>query len=131
MTEPELREFLKQNPPAGEFAPYSYLHDGTLTVYFKDDADYTERLTDEITLCLSLETGEIVGCHVAVEAPSWKPKPDAPGWWVMSHSSRPELRLVAMRDGIAQTQFGLPITTQPGVKWIGPLPTQCRRDRVM
>lgn len=81
MTESELKEFLKQNHPAGEFTPYVSLHHGTLTVYFKDDADYTERLTDEITLCRSLDTKEIVGCHVAVEMPSWKPKPDAPGWW--------------------------------------------------
>jgi hypothetical protein len=33
-------------------------------VYFEGDADYSKRLNDHITLYLSLETKEIVGCRI-------------------------------------------------------------------
>jgi len=50
----------------GEFKPYSYFCEDSdaLTVYFKGDADYSERLTDHVTLYLSLESDEIVGCRI-------------------------------------------------------------------
>jgi hypothetical protein len=35
-----------------------------LTAYFEGDADYSKRLNDHVTLYLSLETNEIVGCRI-------------------------------------------------------------------
>lgn len=66
VTEAELMRFLKENPPAKQFVPYCYLskESDSLTVYFEGDADYSKRLNDHITLYLSLETDEIVGCRI-------------------------------------------------------------------
>src|SRR5688572_24025317 len=66
VTESDVARFLKENPPAKKFVPYCYLSEQAdeLTVYFEGDADYSKRLNDHITLYLSLETHEIVGCRV-------------------------------------------------------------------
>ena len=66
VTESELRQFLKKNPPARQFVPYCHLsrEADTLTVYFEGDADYSKRLSEHVTLYLSLETDEIVGCRI-------------------------------------------------------------------
>lgn len=65
-TESEIRQLLKENPPARKFVPYCYLSEqaDALTVYFEGDADYSEWLNEHITLYRSLETKEIVGCRV-------------------------------------------------------------------
>ena len=66
VTESELMRLLKKNPPAKQFVPYCHLSEqaDTLTVYFEGDADYSKRLSDHVTLYLSLETHEIVGCRI-------------------------------------------------------------------
>jgi hypothetical protein len=66
VTESELAKFLRENPPANQFVPYSYLsaEADALTVYFEGDPDYSKRLNDNITLYISLETDEIVGCRI-------------------------------------------------------------------
>jgi hypothetical protein len=66
VTESELMRFLKDNPPANKFVPYCHMSEqaDTLTVYFEGDADYSKRLNDHITLYLSLENNEIVGCRI-------------------------------------------------------------------
>jgi hypothetical protein len=66
VTESELARFLRENPPAKKFVPYCYLSEQAdeLTVYFEGDADYSKRLNDHITVYLSLETDEIVGCRI-------------------------------------------------------------------
>ena len=66
VTESELTQFLRNNPPARQFVPYCHLSKeaDTLTVYFEGDADYSRRLSDHVTLYLSLETHEIVGCRI-------------------------------------------------------------------
>jgi hypothetical protein len=66
VTESELTQFLKKNPPAKQFVPYCHLsrEADTLTVYFEGDADYSKRLSEHVTLYLSLETHEIVGCRI-------------------------------------------------------------------
>lgn len=49
-----------------EFRPYHRL-DRTadvLTVYFKGDPDYSKRLTDHVTLYLSIENNTVVGCRI-------------------------------------------------------------------
>ncbi|MHC4398389.1 MAG: hypothetical protein ACYTG0_01775 [Planctomycetota bacterium] len=66
VTESELTQFLRENPPAKKFVPYCYLSKeaDTLTVYFEGDADYSKRLCDHVTVYISLETGEVVGCRI-------------------------------------------------------------------
>lgn len=66
VTESDLMQLLRDNPPAKKFVPYSYLSKeaDVLTVYFEGDADYSKRLNDNITLYLSVETDEIVGCRI-------------------------------------------------------------------
>ena len=66
VTESELMQFLKENPPAKKFVPYCYMsrQADTLTVYFEGDADYSKRLCDHVTLYFSLETDEVVGCRI-------------------------------------------------------------------
>jgi hypothetical protein len=65
-TESDLIRFLKKNPPANKFVPYCFLSKeaDALTFYFEGDSDYSKRLNDHITLFLSLETNEIVGCRI-------------------------------------------------------------------
>ena len=65
-TEHDLMMFLKENPPARKFVPYCYLNKeaDALTAYFEGDPDYSKRLNDHVTLYLSLETDEIVGCRI-------------------------------------------------------------------
>jgi hypothetical protein len=62
----KLMEFLKENQPSKQFVPYSYLSKeaDALTVYFEGDPDYSKRLSDHVTLFLSMETHEIVGCRI-------------------------------------------------------------------
>jgi NTP pyrophosphatase (non-canonical NTP hydrolase) len=50
----------------GTFKPYCHKSEasGAMTIYFSGDADYSERLTDEVTLYRSIKTNEIVGCRV-------------------------------------------------------------------
>ena len=65
-TTEDLMSFLKANPPANKFVPYCYLNKeaDALTVYFEGDADYSKRLTDHVTIYLSIDTDEVVGCRI-------------------------------------------------------------------
>lgn len=65
-TEQDLRELLRNNPPANKFVPYCYLckKTDTLTAYFEADPDYSVRLNEHLTVYRSLDTNEIVGCRV-------------------------------------------------------------------
>lgn len=49
-----------------KFTPYCYLSEKSdaFTVYFANECDYSEVLSDNITLYRSLETKEIVGCRI-------------------------------------------------------------------
>lgn len=64
MTHAELIEFLKANPPAAEFTPYIFESNGAISAVFAPDPDYSEVLSDQITLYRSLETKQIVGCRL-------------------------------------------------------------------
>lgn len=48
------------------FTPYADLDEAAdaLTVYFANEPDYAKRLNDHITIYLSLDTDDIVGCRV-------------------------------------------------------------------
>lgn len=61
-----LERVLTETPPAQQFIPYCCLsrESDTLTVYFEGDADYSRRLTEHVTIYLSIETDEIVGCRI-------------------------------------------------------------------
>ena len=66
VTRSDVKQFLQANPPAETFSPYCHISKeaDTLTVYFKEDGDYSKRLSDHVTLYLSLEDNEIVGCRI-------------------------------------------------------------------
>jgi hypothetical protein len=66
VSESALIEFLRKNAPAKKFVPYCYVNKqaDALTVYFEGDADYSKRLNDHVTLYLSLETHEVIGCRI-------------------------------------------------------------------
>jgi hypothetical protein len=61
-----IKELLASNPVAIGFTPYHELNldADALTIYFKPDADYSKRLNDHITLYLSIESQQIVGCRI-------------------------------------------------------------------
>lgn len=61
-----LKQFIADNPPAAEFQPYYYFSKeaDSITFYFRDEADYSKRLSDHVTLMLSCESNEIVGCRI-------------------------------------------------------------------
>jgi hypothetical protein len=65
-TERELNELFERDLAGGEFRPYfeRSTEADALSVYFKPDPDYSKRLTDHVTLFLSVETSEIVGCRI-------------------------------------------------------------------
>lgn len=64
-TEQQIKDLLFSNPPAQRFVPYSFLSEsGALTVYLAGDADYSEQVTDDISVYRSLDTDEIVGCRI-------------------------------------------------------------------
>lgn len=64
-TEQELKSLLEIEP-MGDFQPYcEYSKEAdAITVYFKSDRDYLKRLTDHVTLYLSADTNEIIGCRL-------------------------------------------------------------------
>lgn len=65
-TNDDLMTFLRENPPANKFVPYCYLNKeaDALTVYFEGDADYSKRLNEHVTIYLSRDTDEIIGCRI-------------------------------------------------------------------
>ena len=62
----DLTKFLANEIGDAAFQPYSVIsrEADALTAYFKCDADYSQRLTDHVTLYRSLDTNEIVGCRI-------------------------------------------------------------------
>ena len=65
MEKDELIALLEGEPKAA-FEPYVHVSRDAdaLNFYFRPDADYSKRLSDHVTLFLSLETNEIVGCRI-------------------------------------------------------------------
>ncbi len=62
----DLRTALLAEIGHNPFQPYSVISSeaDALTVYFKPDADYSQRLNDHITLYRSLVSNELVGCRI-------------------------------------------------------------------
>jgi hypothetical protein len=96
-------ELLRKNAPAKQFVPYCHLSKDadTLTVYFEGDADYSERLSDHVTLYRSLETDEIVGCRVKGVSSIIE---DLPNYIQIKHPKHPKVQLsiifLAFRGGM-------------------------------
>ncbi len=61
-----INEFLDSQVVAGPFKPYSTYSRmaDALTFYFKPDRDYSKRLTEHVTLYLSVESNEVIGCRI-------------------------------------------------------------------
>ena len=61
-----LKQLEEDFGPIGDFTPYCEVSDeaDAITVYFKPAADYSKRLTDHVTLHLSMENDQIVGCRI-------------------------------------------------------------------
>ncbi len=59
-------EFLEGAHPTSAFRPYVDYNRASdaANFYFKPDADYSERLTDHVTLFRSIATKELVGCRI-------------------------------------------------------------------
>ena len=62
----DLKALLLAEQPTGEFEPYCHFSEAadSLTVYFRRDADFSRLLNDHVTLFLSLEKQELVGCRI-------------------------------------------------------------------
>src|SRR5271154_1587469 len=62
----DLRDVLAAQIGDIAFQPYITISQeaDALTAYFKPDADYSQRLTDHVTLYRSLASNEIVGCRI-------------------------------------------------------------------
>lgn len=94
-----LDKLLRATPPANQFVPYSHVNNetDTLTVYFEADADYSKRLSDHVTLYLSLETDEIVGCRIKGIAGLLE---DLPNYLTVNHNDvQLSLIFLAFRGG--------------------------------
>lgn len=61
-----LTELLESQSWDTPFQPYVEMsrEADALTFYFKPDADYSQRLTDHVTLYRSLDSNELVGCRI-------------------------------------------------------------------
>lgn len=62
----DLMEIINQHRREGPFRPYAYYgaEEDSLTVYFQGDADYAKRLNSRVTVFLSLDDDELVGCQI-------------------------------------------------------------------
>jgi hypothetical protein len=63
---PELIAYIKSHPPAGEFRPCAYYgpDEDALMFYFRNDPDYAKRINSRVTVYLSTDTHELVGCQI-------------------------------------------------------------------
>lgn len=62
----ELIDYIEANPPAGVFAPWAHYgaDEDALMFYFGQQPDYARRVNSRVTVYLSLETDELVGCQI-------------------------------------------------------------------
>jgi len=62
----ELTEYIQSHPPVGKFAPCAYYgpEEDALMFYFRNDPDYAKRINSRVTVYLSEDTDELVGCQI-------------------------------------------------------------------
>lgn len=61
-----LASYIKSRRVSGEFTPCSYYgpDEDALMFYFRNDPDYAKRINKWLTLYLSMESDELVGCQI-------------------------------------------------------------------
>jgi hypothetical protein len=60
-----LTEYLKEHPPQGWNAvPHYFPAEDYLTYYFRNDRCFSQRVDDLLTVYVSFETKELVGCKI-------------------------------------------------------------------
>ena len=66
VTTGDLMEWVSEPRQEGPFEPYAYYgaEEDALTIYFKEDADYARRINTRVTVFLSLDSDELVGCQI-------------------------------------------------------------------
>ena len=62
----ELIVHILSHPPKGAFIPCAYYgeEEDALMFYFRNDPDYAKRVNSRVTVYLSEETDELVGCQI-------------------------------------------------------------------
>lgn len=62
----DVDALLREIDPNAPFCPYARACKvtDTLTIYFLPDADYSQRLTDHVTVYRSLDTEQLIGCRI-------------------------------------------------------------------
>lgn len=62
----DVDSLLRNIDPNTPFRPYARecKATDTLTIYFLPEADYSQRLTDHVTVYRALETNRLVGCRI-------------------------------------------------------------------
>ena len=62
----DMKDILDPEKMSTEFNPYCEPSPeaDAINVYFRSDADYSERLTDHVTLFRSLDDKSIIGCRI-------------------------------------------------------------------
>ncbi len=62
----ELIAHILSHPPEGVFVPCAYYgeEEDALMFYFRNDPDYAKRINSRVTVYLSEDTDELVGCQI-------------------------------------------------------------------
>jgi len=62
----EMIAYIKSHPPTGEFRPCAHYRpeEDALMFYFRNDPDYAKRINSRVTVYLSMDTNELVGCQI-------------------------------------------------------------------
>ena len=62
----ELISHVKSHAPVGEFRPCAYYgaEEDALMFYFRNDPDYAKRINARVTIYLSMDDDEMVGCQI-------------------------------------------------------------------
>ena len=62
----DLIRFIDSYKPAAEFRPCAYYgqEEDALMFYFRKDADYAKRINARVTVYLSMDDNELVGCQI-------------------------------------------------------------------
>jgi len=62
----ELIAYILEHPPAETFQPCAYYgyEEDALMFYFRNDPDYARRINSRVTVYLSMDDNELVGCQI-------------------------------------------------------------------
>ena len=62
----DLIRYIDEHPLTAPFSPVAYYEpeEDALTFYFRSDPDYAKRIDDLLTVYLSLENDQLVGCRL-------------------------------------------------------------------